>query len=201
MNRRDFLRLSALAAGTALLTGVYKSGAFSGVFAADGQGQTMNRKTLTVYFSKTGNTKTIADLIQARVGGDQFRVVTVEPYPEDYRQTTQKARVELDSNMRPAIVGNVENMDSYDTVFIGYPNWWGTIPMALFTFLEGHDLTSKTVIPFCTHEGSGLGRGPDDIRRLCPNATVMQGLAVRGSSVNRAENDVAEWLRRIGVTR
>lgn len=157
-------------------------------------------KILVAYFSKTNNTKTVAEYIHANVGGDIFQVTPKKPYPADYRETTRTARVELDGNARPELADTIapETMKDYDVVFIGYPNWWGTLPMAMFTFLEQFDLTGKTVVPFCTHEGSGLGRGPADLETLCPGAVVAQGLAVRGGSVGSAEKDVAEWLRKNG---
>lgn len=155
---------------------------------------------LVVYFSKTSNTQSIAEQIHSQVGGDIFQVRTRKPYPDDYRETTQVARVEQDNNERPELAEtiSVEDMKKYDVVFLGYPNWWGTIPMAFFTFLDQHDLGGKTVIPFCTHEGRGLGRGPSDIQRLCPEATLRQGLAIRGGSVGRAQGDVTNWLRQLG---
>lgn len=169
---------------------------------AFGQDIPMNNspKTLTVFFSRTNNTRTIAEQIQSRVGGELFQVTTRKPYPENYRETTQVARVELDNNARPELAATIspDQMKGYDVIFLGYPNWWGTIPMAMFTFLEQYDLSGKTIIPFCTHEGSGLGRGPDDIARLARGATVRQGLAIRGSSVNSAQASVDNWLRGLG---
>lgn len=158
---------------------------------------------LIVYFSKTGNTRTIAEQIHSQVGGDLFPVRTHKPYPADYRETTRIARVELDNNERPQLAETLSaaDMAKYDVIFVGYPNWWGTLPMALFTFLEQHDLSGKTVIPFCTHEGSGLGRGPADLEKLCPGATFQRGLAVRGGSAGRARGDVANWLRQLGFVK
>lgn len=157
-------------------------------------------KILTVFFSKTDNTRIVADQIHSRVGGDMFHVITKNPYPQDYRETTRVARIEQDRNQRPELAATipVETMRQYDVIFIGYPSWWGTIPMAMFTFLEQYDLSGKTIIPFCTHEGSGLGRGPADIANLAPGATLLRGFAVRGGSVNGAGNDVASWLRQLG---
>lgn len=157
-------------------------------------------KILIAFFSKTNNTRAIAEQIHSRVGGDMFHLATKKPYPEDYRETTRVARIELDNNERPELTAtiSVEDMNAYDVIFLGYPNWWGTTPMAMFTFLEQFDLTGKTIIPFCTHEGSGLGRGPGDIGKLAPGATLRQGLAVRGSSASRAQGDVDNWLRQLG---
>lgn len=173
----------------------FKAAAFA-QDASDGK----TDKTLIAFFSKTNNTRSIAEHIQARIGGDLFHVDTKKPYPADYHETTRVARAEQDNNERPELAATIsaEDMKNYDVVFIGYPSWWGTMPMAMFTFLEQHDFSGKTIIPFCTHEGSGLGRGPSDIAKLVPGATLKEGLAVRGGSVGTAQNDVEQWLRQLG---
>lgn len=162
---------------------------------ADGAG-----RTLVVYFSRTNNTRIVAEQIHGLVGGDLFRVVPKTPYPEDYRETTRIARAELDNDARPEVAETIPvgEMDKYDVIFLGYPIWWGTMPMAYFTFLEQYDFSGKTVIPFCTHGGSGLGRSTADIARLCPGATIREGLAIRGASAGQAGDDVADWLRKLG---
>lgn len=180
------------------------AGAFARAQEAGGNAASGGRPNiLIVHFSKTGNTKAVAERIQALVGGDLFQVATKKAYPEDYRETTRVARVEQDNDERPELAAAMpaEDMQRYDVVFVGYPNWWGTMPMALFAFLEQYDLSGKTIVPFCTHEGSGLGRGPADIKKLCPDSTVLQGLAVRGGSVGSAQNEVADWLRQLGYAR
>lgn len=154
---------------------------------------------LIAYFSKTGNTREIANQIHANVGGNMFEIKTVNPYPADYNATVDQAKKELESNFRPNLTARVQNIAAYDVIYLGYPNWWGTMPMALFTFLEGYNFSGKTIIPFCTHEGSRLGRSVNDLRQLCPQITILDGLAVRGSSVRSAQNDVATWLRQIGM--
>jgi flavodoxin len=165
------------------------------------QNQSGTRKMLVAYFSWGGNTRTIAESVCQSVGGDIFEIKTVNTYPKEYRPMTDVARQEKETNARPALAAQVNGMVSYDTVFLGYPNWWGTIPMALCTFLEAYDFTGKTVIPFCTHEGSALGQSVAEIRRLCPGATVRDGLAIRGGKVNRAQIDVQNWLRSLGTVK
>lgn len=157
-------------------------------------------KILIAFFSKTNSTRAIAEQIQSRIGGDLFQVAAKNPYPEDYRKTTEIARAELDNNTRPELADalSIEEMQEYDVVFIGYPIWWGTLPMAMFTFLEQYDLSGKTVVPFCTHGGSGISRSQGDIGSLAPGADVKQGLAVRGNSAGNAQGDVNNWLRRLG---
>jgi flavodoxin len=93
------------------------------------------------------------------------------------------------------------DLNSFNVIFLGFPNWWGTMPMALFTFLESSNLTGKTIIPFCTHGGSGLGRSVADIKKLNPNATVRDGLAIRAATVGGAQSEVAAWLRRLGIVK
>lgn len=146
-----------------------------------------------------GNTEVIANMIQLNTSGEVFQIITAEQYPVDYRDTTDLARQEQNSDARPELTSHVENMEDYDIVFLGYPNWWGTIPMAMYTFLEEYDFSGKTIIPFCTHEGSGLGSGPDDIASLCPDATIADGFAVRGNRVSDAAADVEEWLSDLGI--
>lgn len=167
-----------------------------------------NNKILIAYYSRkgqnydngdivnltVGNTEVVAKKIQAIKGGDLFHIDTVKPYPVDYTHTTNVAKAELRQNTRPELTDKVKYMDEYDIIYLGYPNWWGTFPMAVFTFLESYDFSGKTIIPFCTHEGSGLG-GERDIKKLCPNANVLPGIAIRGGSVAGADNIVKSWLK------
>lgn len=153
---------------------------------------------LVAYFSKTGNTETIANMIAGYTGGDLFRVETVTVYPDEYNDLIEVAKEEQDNDERPELASAVEDMNKYQTVFIGFPNWWGTMPMAMFTFLESYDFAGKTVIPFCTHEGSALGRSESDIAALIPEAELQKGLAVRGANVDSAEDDVVGWLEELG---
>lgn len=156
---------------------------------------------LIAYFSHTGNTRTIANQIHDVAGGDLFEIKTVDPYPEEYEAVVEIAKKELNEGYKPPLATHVENIDSYDVIFLGYPNWWGTMPMAVETFLTEHDLSGKTVIPFCTHNGSGLGSSVIDIKNLCPEATLLEGLAVRGSAVKDAQSQVAEWIGTLGITK
>jgi len=171
-------------------------------------------RTLIAYFSRkgnnyldgrivdlpVGNTEVAAKTIQALAGGDLFRIDPVEPYPSDYQEATEVAQHELSKNARPALSRRVDNMADYGVVCLGYPNWWGTMPMAVFTFLEAHDFAGRTILPFCTHEGSGLGQSEQDIKQLCPRATVLKGLAIRGGSVAKGEKAIAAWLKAAHVT-
>jgi flavodoxin len=169
-------------------------------------------KGLIAYFSRAGNnyvagdivnlpvgnTEVAANMIRKLTGSDIFQIDTVKAYPEDYHETTDVAKQELRQNARPELSGRVDNMADYSLIYLGYPNWWGTMPMAVFTFLEEYDFAGKTIIPFCTHEGSGMGHSESDIRKVCPDASVLKGLPIRGGGVQRAENDIADWLRELG---
>ena len=168
-----------------------------------------NSKILVVFFSHTGenysvgviekgNTHIIADMIAEETGADMFEIQPENPYPNTYNECTDVAKKEQNENARPKFIGSVDNMDQYDTVFIGYPIWWGDLPMVVYTFLESYDFSSKTVIPFCTHEGSGLSGTDRKVANACPGATVLDGLAIRGSTAqnkqDESKSDVIKWL-------
>jgi flavodoxin len=159
------------------------------------------KQILVAYFSHTGNTREIANQIHTSVGGDVFEIKAVKTYPSDYDAVVKEARQELDSGYKPALKTKIENIELYDVVFIGYPNWWGTIPAPVRTLLSEYDFSGKTIIPFCTHEGSRLGRSVTDISKLCPQSTVLEGVAIRGRDVESTQNTVSEWLRKIKITK
>ncbi len=142
-----------------------------------------------------GNTERVAEFIQEEVGGDLLRIDTVEPYAADYYECTRQAKAELNANARPEIKEYVESLAGYDTIFVGYPNWWGTTPMCVLTFLEHYDLAGKRIVPFCTNEGSGMGQSESDLRRSCKGATVERGLSVIGSQAADSQPMVAAWAR------
>ena len=146
-----------------------------------------------------GNTELLAYMAQEATGGDLFFIETVEKYPAQYRATTDQAKTEQNNAVRPELASHVENMDAYDTVILIYPNWWGDLPMAVFTFLEEYDFSGKTILPLCTHEGSGLSRTESTIANLFPEATVLDGLSVRGGNAASAQADVENWIVSSGI--
>ncbi|VBB04956.1 flavodoxin/nitric oxide synthase [Lucifera butyrica] len=172
-----------------------------------------NSTSLIAYFSRKGNnyvggsivklpignTEVIAEKIQALTGSDMFQIETEKSYPEDYTETTNIAQEEKKKNARPKLTARVTDLESYDVIYLGYPNWWGTMPMAVFTFLEAYDFSGKTIVPYCTHEGSGMGSSERDIKKFCPNAKVLPGLAVRGGNVDSADKDLANWLKKLNL--
>lgn len=151
-------------------------------------------KILVAYFSWSGNTEQMAQMIADDLNADLFQIVPVEVYTDDYDAVVDQAQQEQSEGARPEIAGDVENFDAYQTVFIGYPNWWSDVPMIINTFLEGHDFTGKTVIPFCTHGGGGFGNSIASIKAGAKGAAILDGLAVSGSSVSDAQENIQTWL-------
>ena len=171
-------------------------------------------KKLVVYFSHTGenynvgviekgNTRIIADMIADATGADRFEIVPAKQYPTSYNECIAVAKKELHTDARPAIKGDIK-IEDYDVIFIGYPNWWGEVPMCVYTFIEKHNWKGKTVIPFITHEGSGMGGTDRNIASACSGATVAtgQGLAVQGKVAQNnqasAQQTVKNWLKGLG---
>ncbi|WP_308697789.1 flavodoxin [Erysipelatoclostridium sp. An173] len=150
--------------------------------------------TLILYFSMSGNTETVANYIHAEIGGDIVKLETVQTYPEDYDELVDYAREEQRDNTRPELETTIENIEQYDTIFLGYPNWWGDMPMPIYSFLDQYDLSNKTIAPFITHGGSGLSGTPANIANEEPDAVVTEGLAINGDDVDDCQDEVNEWL-------
>jgi flavodoxin len=174
---------------------------FFGSVSSFAQRSIAEKKILVAYFSWSGNTKLVAEQIQKEVGGTLYQIESASPYPKDYQTCVDYAKKEKENNVRPKLVGEVEALSSYDIIFIGYPNWWGTLPMPLFTFLEKYNLEGKTIIPFCTHGGGGAGQGFAEIRRLCPKSKILIGLAISSSKVKDSSSDIKGWIRKIGIVK
>ncbi len=140
-----------------------------------------------------GNTALAAKLLQELTGADLFQIESATAYSSHYSKCIDEAKADQRRNARPALKYCPENMAQYDTIYLGYPNYWGTMPMVVFTFLEQYDFSHKTIYPFCTHEGSGMGRSEADIRQLCPGAEIKPGLAIHGAQASRATPALAQW--------
>ena len=165
---------------------------------------------LTVYYSRKGenyfggsirsiakgNTEKVAEYIQKAVGGDLFELETVREYAKDYHECTEEAMAEKKSNARPALKKLPESIDQYDTIFLGYPNWWGTCPMCVFTFLEHYDLAGKRIVPFCTNEGSGMGGSEKHLKKICPGAKLEKGLSITGNRAAQSKDKAQAWARK-----
>ena len=151
-------------------------------------------KVLVAYYSKSGNTQEIAEKIKENLSADILVIEPVKAYPEDYRQTTEQAKKEVQEKMTPAIKNAKVDLSQYDVIFVGSPCWWGTIASPVRTFLTANDFKGKTVVPFMTHGGSGLGHSVSDIKSIIPEANVTGAEAFRGSFVSMAGSSVKEWL-------
>ena len=142
-----------------------------------------------------GNTERVAEFIQEAVGGDLFELETVRTYDASYMTCIEEAKEELRAKARPALKALPQSLDAYDTIYLGYPNWWGTCPMCVFTFLESFDFSGKTIVPFCTNEGSGMGKSERDIAKACPGAKVERGLSVAGHQAEQSKARVTSWAK------
>ena len=170
-------------------------------------------KTLIAFFSradenyfggamryvKVGNTQIVVGIMKDLIEADTFRIEMKEPYSPVYMTCIEEAKRDLRSKARPELAALPESIDEYDTVILAYPNYWGTMPMAVFTFLEAFDFTGKTILPLCTNEGSGMGGSERDIKKTCLGANVKSGLSVIGSEAANAGNRVKKWLAANGL--
>jgi flavodoxin len=155
---------------------------------------------LVVYFSRSGNTRRIANLIHQQVGGSLHEIQPKVPYPSAYDAVVEQAKKEIQAGHKPALQSTLDHIESYNTIFFGSPNWWNTIAPPVASFLSEYDLLGKTIVPFCTHGGGGLGRIGRDIAKLCPQSTVLRSFEIYGSGRGNAQAKVFAWLSKIGMT-
>ena len=160
----------------------------------------MAEHILVVYFSRSGNTRKIANLIHQEVGGTIHEIRPKVPYPNSYDAVVDQAQKEIQAGYKPALQSTLDHIESYDTVFVGSPNWWSTIAPPVATFLSEYDLSGKTIVPFCTHGGGGLGRIGRDIAKLCPQSTILSSFEIYGSRTGNAQAKVSAWLSKVGMT-
>ena len=170
-------------------------------------------KTLIAYYSradenyfggamryvKVGNTEIVCSILKELLPADSFKIEMKDPYSPVYMTCIEEAKRDLRAKARPELVSMPGSIDEYDTVVLAYPNYWGTMPMAVFTFLEQYDFSGKTILPLCTNEGSGMGGSERDIKRTCPGAVVKSGLPITGSSAADARETVQRWLPANGL--
>lgn len=170
-------------------------------------------KTLIAYYSRAGenyfggayrhiavgNTEKAAKMLAELTGGELFQIQQQEPYSDDYQTCIAQAKADLQHHARPELVAPPESLEDYGEIYLGYPNYWGTMPMAVYSFLERYDLQGKTIHPFCTHEGSGLSRTEQDIQKAAKGAKVTKGLAIYGSNVDSAKPALADWVQEVGT--
>ncbi|MBX7076899.1 MAG: NAD(P)H-dependent oxidoreductase [Methanobacteriaceae archaeon] len=153
-----------------------------------------NYSTQGIKFIEVGNTEVIAKYIEEFTDGDIFEVETVKDYPADYMECTEVAQEEIDENARPELKKYLDDISGYDTIYVGCPNWWGRMPMAMYSLLERLDFTGKTIKPFVTHEGGGMGSAERELKNLCEGAQIERGLSIRGSNVDNAKSIVKDWI-------
>lgn len=161
----------------------------------DGRTETGEGKTLIAYFSWSGNTRGIAEEIERQTGADLFEIKTVTPYSSDYNTVLDEAQKEQNEQARPELSETIADMEQYDTILLGYPNWWASIPMPVASFLEQYDLSGKTIVPFCSHGGGRFGQSLTAIAKLAPDSSIGEGLAVSYSGGSSLPDDIADWLK------
>ena len=150
--------------------------------------------TLIAYFSWSGHTERMAQIIAEQTGGALFEIEPAVPYTDDYDTLLDIARQEQADHARPELASQVEDWGDYDVVFVGYPDWWSDAPMLIYSFLESYDWDGKTLIPFCTSGGSGFGRSLNQLPDSAPGAEILEGLHVSGGNVDGASEEIAAWL-------
>ncbi len=174
--------------------------AYFSVPETDGVDTVAGASRVVVNGEVLGNNQCIAQLIQQETGGDLFRIETVQEYPGSHDPLLEFAYEEKAEDARPELATQLENLDSYDVIFLGYPNWNADLPMPLYTFLEEYDFSGKTIVPFTTHGGSGFSRTIQTIQELQPGATVVEdGLSISRNNVADAQSDVASWVADLGI--
>lgn len=147
-----------------------------------------------------GNTQYVASVIQQLTGGELFEIKTVHTYPGSHKELIDAAKKENEDNARPKLATHITDLNDYDVVFIGFPNWWYDMPMPLYTFFDEYDFSGKTIVPFCTHGGSRFSQAVQTIRKLEKEATVLDGYAISRDRVGESKPNVLNWLKRIGMT-
>lgn len=173
-----------------------------------GQGERMSKELIAFYsradenyfagsyrYVDVGNTEIVADILEELTGADMFKIEQARPYARDYKTCIEEAKEDQRRGARPELKACPESLDGYDTIYLGYPNYWGTMPMAVFAFLERYDLSGKRIMPFCTNEGSGMGSSVADIRRTCPGAEVGEGLPITGGQAASSRPALERWLK------
>lgn len=155
------------------------------------------KKILIVYFSYTGNTRRLAKLIQAQTGGDLFEIEVLKPYPKDYNTTVSQGQREVRAKYKPAIKIQIPDMERYDIVFVGSPIWWFTFAPAVSTFLSENKFAGKTIVPFLTHGGYGIGSSIPEMQALCPQAHIVKGWECEGSRIEEMKDRIAAWCKKI----
>lgn len=157
----------------------------------------MGNTILIAYYSHSGNTGKIANFIGQQTGGDLLPIQPEEAYPVSYNAVVEQAKKEIKAGYHPAIKTQIPNLDAYNTIFVGSPNWWSSVAPPVATFLTQNDMSGKIIVPFCTHGGGGLARVAQDIEKLCPHSTVLDGFEIYGDGSGAAQAKLSAWLKKI----
>lgn len=189
-NKIIFAGLLLLASPFLLLS----SQAFAAAPDSDG------KKPLVVFFSRSGNTEAVADILHKLIGGELMQIKTVKPYPANYEECTEVAKREQQENARPAIENKI-NADDYGIIFLGFPNWWSSMPMPVWTFIEENKLNGKTIAPFMTHGGGGIGHAISDLKKLCPKSNILPAFSVSGTKAKTSQAEVEKWLKDLNLSK
>lgn len=166
-------------------------------------------KSIVIYFSRAhenyfkgklrnieiGNTEVVAKKIQEQLNCDVFKIVPLQEYSNTYNECIEEAKEDLERKARPELKEYLDSLESYDRIYLGFPNYWGTMPMCVFTFLEHYDLSNKEIYPFVTHEGSGFGQSLRDLKRVCQKSKIKDGIEIFGSKVYESDTKIKQWLK------
>ena len=144
-----------------------------------------------------GNTAKIANMIKENVSCDLYEIETEYEYPQDMKSLLEIAKKEMDDQAYPPLLLHILNMKQYDIIFLGYPNWYNTMPRAVFSFLNDYDFSKKTIIPFCTHGGGGLGNSIEDMKKILPNNKILEAIAIKDSEVEESSQKITEWIKNL----
>ncbi|MDL2321347.1 hypothetical protein LJC47_03260 [Desulfosarcina sp. OttesenSCG-928-B08] len=193
--RRGFL-VSLLSAGAAVTGSLLVGGVFPQNATA---AETGGKKALIIFYSWSGNTRGIATEIQKKVGGDLIELELVKPYSTNYNTCLDEAQRDQRAEARPELKTRIANLEQCDVIYLGYPNWWATIPMPIATLLESYDFSGKTIAPFCSHGGGRLGQSVTDIAKLAPKTKITEGLSVHYSGGSSLSRDIDNWLQKNGL--
>ena len=209
--------MNKLLAGGLIMFSIFTGCSAEKSSAATSEAPKTEGKAIVVYFSHTGenysvgvikegNTAKVAKVIAAKTGADIYEIKEVKPYPQSYDECVDLAKKELKDKARPEIAGDLPDLTDYQVVYLGYPNWWGDCPMIVYTFLEKSKIEGKTILPFCTHEGSGLGSTAKNIQKAFPGAKIeLNGLSLRGATAQKdaaaTEQAVDKWLKALGTVK
>lgn len=197
LSRRNFLKISGIGLSSIIFFDLPIIGKSVSAKENEKNNGSKMDNILVVYFSWSGNTRGIAKQIHQKVGGDLFEITLVKPYSTDYNTVLEEAKRDQEQQARPKLKNHITNMAQYGVIFLGYPNWWASIPMPIASFLEEYDFSGKRIIPFCSHGGGCFGQSLSAIAKLCPQARILEALSVGYSGGSSLPGEISTWLRKV----